>query len=77
MKKLGRNEMRNLKGGLLPPPSDGCLARPASGTTSCSCLAGDPDGWCQTYGNGSSCYCLSTGSPACYTNGMSVCSGGS
>ena len=76
MKKLERQEMKNLRGGLIAPGDIGgvgCLSRPTSGVTSCTCLPGDADGWCQSSGNTSSCYCLSDGSPACYTNGMSVC----
>ena len=63
MKKLSRNEMKNVIGG---------MNAPADGLSSCKCLSGDPDGSCSTTLAGS-CLCTSTGSPSSYSLNDSTC----
>jgi len=65
MKKLSRNEMKNIMGG-----TDGLVFFSEAGGT-CKCLPGDPDGTCAT--RGGICACKSSGAPSQYDLNDSSC----
>ncbi len=63
MKKLKRDELKKLMGGIYTPDSG----------KSCKCLPGDPDGTCKTLSPCGMCECKSSGAPSQYDLNDATC----